>query len=271
MDIHDIHLIEQAEAEYFRRFLAGAPEESKTALGIRTARVGDGMAAAMKSDPTGTWTKAMGFGFDHPVDDALVTEVVEFFRAAGRQSGRIAIAPAALPGNWDRISAKHGLVDSSAWSKFACRVDEFIPGSTDLEIRELTARDVTGWSRIIREAFLMSDPDLTPLLAGLVADPVARVFGAWDGDVLVGAGAVHIFGEVASFNTGGTLPSHRGRGVQSALIAARAAAAADAGCRLFTAETGASEVKNVSYRNLVRSGFTHQYDRPNWLWEASRV
>jgi GNAT superfamily N-acetyltransferase len=265
--IRDIQLIEQAEAEYFRRFLAGASDDVAATLGIRTAHIGDGMAAAMVEDPTGTWTKAMGFGFDRLVDDALVTDVLDFFRAAGRKSGRIAIAPAVMPENWEEIRSKHGLVGSSSWTKFACRVDDFVPGTTDLEMRELTDGDVDAWARIIRDAFGMSDPDLTPLLAGTIADPAARVFGTWDGDLLVGAGAVHIFGETASFNTGGTLPSHRGRGVQSALIAVRAAAAAEAGCRLFTAETGASAEKNVSHRNLERSGFTPQYDRINWLWQ----
>ncbi|MFG6503764.1 GNAT family N-acetyltransferase [Microbacterium sp. P05] len=119
----------------------------------------------------------------------------------------------------------------------------------------------------MREAFGMLEPDLTPMLRATITDPVARVFGAWDGDLLIGAGAVHLLGEAASLNTGATLPSHRRRGVQGALISARVRAAADAGCRLVSAETGSSP-DSPSYRNLVRAGFVHLYDRQNWTWTA---
>jgi hypothetical protein len=263
----DVQLIEQAEAEYFRRFLARTPDAARATMGIDTTRIGDGIGALMVHDPSGYWTKALGFGFDVPVDDALVTEATSFFRAAGKRAGTLAIAPSVLPEDWERIRADLGLVAGSVWSKFACRVDEFVPGATDLEIRRLGPDDVQAWVRITREAMGMPEPDMTPVLAAALEDPVAQVFGAWDGDLLVGAGAVYLLGEAASFNTGGTLASHRNRGVQSGLLAARAAAAAAAGCRLFTSETGRAD-GNPSYRNLVRSGFTHQYDRTNWRWTA---
>jgi hypothetical protein len=82
----DVKLIEQAEAEYFRRFLARIPETARTAIGIKTTRLGGGIATAMVDDPTGYWTKAMGFGFDVPVDDSFVAEVIAFSRAASENS-----------------------------------------------------------------------------------------------------------------------------------------------------------------------------------------
>jgi GNAT superfamily N-acetyltransferase len=267
LPITDVQLIEQAEGEYFRRFLAGASAPSRGVLGIRTTRFGGGMAAAMADDPSGYWSKSLGLGFDLPLDRSGLSDVVSFFRESGTESALIAVAPHVVPDDWDAICAEQGLTASSAWAKFACPIDGFVPGETDLDVRELTAGDTSAWARIIRDAFGMTDPDLTPMLRGVFDDPAARVFGAWDGGELVGAGAVHFVGEVASINTGGTLPSHRNRGVQSAILTARHAAAARAGCRLMTAETGPS-TSNPSYRNLVRAGFTHHYDRGNWLWSA---
>lgn len=269
LDRRDAQLLEQGEAEYFRRFLGGAPESVRVERGISTEQFEGGMAAAMRVDPSGYWTKAMGFGFESPVDEPLVAEIVRFFVAAGKEAGIIALAPATLPEDWEAICERHGL--ASAWSiaKFACPIEDFVAGSTDLEVRQLSVDDVPGWARIIREAMGMPEPDLTPMLIATIEDPLAKVFGAWDGDLLVGTGAVHLLGEVASLNTGGTLASHRGRGVQSAIIAARAEAAAAHGCRLLTAETGAESPDNASYRNLVRAGFTHHYDRMNWRWIRS--
>lgn len=270
LSMQDTLAVERAEAVYFRRFLDGAPTDARARLGIRTAEVRDGVATVVTADPSGYWTKALGFGTEGPVDDALLDEVTTFSRAAGAVSGIVTVAPAFLPADWDEMAARHGLEHRSTWSKFACRVDEVVAHESDrsdLPVRRLTHTDAPAWARIIREAFGMTDPDLTPMLLGAIEDPVAQVFGAFDGDLLVGAGALHVVDGVGSLNTGGTLPSHRRRGVQTALLAARAAAAAASSCRLLTAETGSAE-GNPSYRNLVRAGFVHQYDRHNWTWAA---
>lgn len=261
----EIRQLEHTEGDYFRRFLAGASDGSSAELGIRTTLVGGGIATAMRHDPSDYWSKAIGIGTDVAIDATIVAEIIQFFRSVGRQSGLVAIAPTALPADWADICQEHGITESWAQSKLSCLVSDFVAGTTDLDVRQLRADDVPGWERIIQKAFGMSEPDLTPMLAGMIDDPEARVFGAWDGDELVGAGAVHFVGQAASINTGGTLPTHRGRGVQSALIAARVTAAAAAGCRLLVAETAANP-EGTSYRNLRRSGFAHHYDRMNWRW-----
>lgn len=266
----DVLAVERAEAEYFRRFLDRAPAADRERLGTSTASVRGGVVAVVTADPSRYWTKALGFGADGPVDDALVAEVVDVSTAAGATEGVLAIAPAFLPTDWAAICERHGLVAASRWAKSVRAVDtdtDDDTARTDLPVRRLTVDDVPGWARIIREAFGMNEPDLSPMLRGAVEDPVAHVFGAFDGDLLVGAAALHVVDGVGSLNTGGTLPSHRGRGVQSALIAARAAAARAAGCRLLTAETGGAET-DPSYRNLGRAGFVRAYHRVNWRWTA---
>ncbi|MDY1003892.1 GNAT family N-acetyltransferase [Curtobacterium sp. CFBP9011] len=266
----DVLAVERAEAEYFRRFLDRAPTPDRERLGISTASVRGGVVAVVTADPSRYWTKALGFGADGPVDDTLVAEVVDVSTAAGATEGVLAIAPAFLPTDWSAICERHGLVAGSRWAKSVRAVDtdtDDDTARTDLPVRRLTVDDVPGWARIIREAFGMTEPDLSPMLRGAVEDPVAHVFGAFDGDLLVGAAALHVVDGVGSLNTGGTLPSHRGRGVQSALIAARAAAARAAGCRLLTAETGGAET-DPSYRNLGRAGFVRAYHRVNWRWTA---
>ncbi|MET8351477.1 MULTISPECIES: hypothetical protein [unclassified Micromonospora] len=55
-----------------------------------------------------------------------------------------------------------------------------------------------------------------------------------------------------------------------ALLTARAAAAAQAGCRWVTAETGkpAPGSSNPSLNNMLRVGLTPLYERRNWIWRA---
>jgi len=64
------------------------------------------------------------------------------------------------------------------------------------------------------------------------------------------------------------MPEHRNQGAQSALLAALATEAANAGCRWLVAETGkpAEGSTNPSLNNLLRSGLRPLYDRQNWIW-----
>jgi len=105
------------------------------------------------------------------------------------------------------------------------------------------------------------------MLAAGLANPSFRPFTAWDGDEIV-ATNLFICGEVGSLNTAATLPTHRNRGAQSALIAARAKEAANAGCHWLCAETGrpADGETNPSLNNLASAGLRPLYYRQNWTW-----
>ena len=65
---------------------------------------------------------------------------------------------------------------------------------------------------------------------------------------------------------GATLPEFRGRGAQSALLAARIEDARRQGCREVTTETGEldDDRPSNSYRNIVRAGFREAGARANF-------
>lgn len=124
------------------------------------------------------------------------------------------------------------------------------------EVHTVDASTATDWSTILLDGFeytheadrnrviiwnqmVRSLPGVTPLIALLNRKPV-------------GAASVMVVGEAAVLGGAATLPAFRRRGVQRALIEARLAVAADAGCELaiVTADPGSS-----SGRNAERSGF----------------
>jgi ribosomal protein S18 acetylase RimI-like enzyme len=78
--------------------------------------------------------------------------------------------------------------------------------------------------------------------------------------VAAAAGAL-VLGEVANLANASTLPQFRGRGLQSALIRARMAAAAAAGADLVCA--GASWASQ-SQRNLERAGLRIASTKTTW-------
>lgn len=77
----------------------------------------------------------------------------------------------------------------------------------------------------------------------------------------VATAGLHVADGVARLGAATTVPASRGRGAQTALIAARLALAAAQGARRATAT---AEPGSGSLRNLLRAGFTERYSVTQW-------
>jgi hypothetical protein len=145
---------------------------------------------------------------------------------------------------------------------------ELPEGTTDLRVAPVEEHQLDEWTHVLFSGFGMP-ADLEFLGRGV--DPaVFRRFGVWDGDRIVAAGSLVVDGDAAGLFGTATAVEHRGRGAQSGLLAARLHAAAEAGVRWVSAETGAEtpEWPNPSLHNLRRAGLVDVYERPNWLWRV---
>jgi GNAT superfamily N-acetyltransferase len=253
---------ESAEAEFMYQYEVAAP----AALGVTAARLGGGVALHMRNDPISYWSKALGF--HREVTPALVDEIIEFYRSCHATTAVLQFAPHLLPASFPEVAADNGLTDAGALVKLGCAVAEVRPGTTNLRIARVTEADATEWGEVIMKGFGAADPSLSEMIANSVANPNFHSFAAWDGERMVAGGNLLVHGDVGSINTGATLPEYRGRGAQAALIAARAQAAREAGCRWVVAETGVSEPwqTNTSLNNLCRAGLRVLYQRQNWQW-----
>ena len=110
--------------------------------------------------------------------------------------------------------------------------------ATDLRVAEVGPAGAEAFGAIAAGAFGLPD-DLAGWLAALVGRPGRSCFAAHDGAEPVAVGALYAAGASAWMALGATRPSHRGRGAQPALIAARIRRAAELGCTLVVTETGA--------------------------------
>jgi len=79
---------------------------------------------------------------------------------------------------------------------------------------------------------------------------------------------IDFHGDGAWLGWGGTLRSHRGRGIQSAMVARRIEDARAKHCQWLTVETAEDlpERPNPSYRNMERAGFRVLCLRPSHAW-----
>jgi GNAT superfamily N-acetyltransferase len=105
-----------------------------------------------------------------------------------------------------------------------------------------------------------------PFAANVVGRPGWSCYVAYDGDQPAGAGALHVHEQTGWLGFAATLPQYRGRGAQSAILAARIEGARRQGCVRVTTETGelVPDRPSNSYRNITRAGFREAGVRSNY-------
>ncbi|MFF5079379.1 GNAT family N-acetyltransferase [Actinoplanes sp. NPDC000266] len=243
---------------------ASAPES----LGVTPARLAGGVLLHMRNDPISYWSKALGFGSEVTPD--LIDEILTFYRKCNATTAVLQFAPQLLPSSFTTLAADKGLSAEGSFVKLGCEVGEVQAATTDLRIGRVEPRDAAEWGEVILAGFGAPGTALSEMIANSVSNPAFHAFAAWDGDTMVAGGNLLVHGDTASINTGATLPQYRGRGAQSALIAARAHAARQAGCTWVVAETGLPTPgeKNTSLDNLRRAGLRVLYERQNWRWTS---
>ena len=269
-----MELLEKAEAEEMYEFEEGVPEPARSAWGLESMRLGGGVVLGMREDPSDYWSKALGFGFDEPVTLALVEQVIAFYQERDIRVGTIQLAPTAIPDDWPAICEKLGIERGENIRKLATDIDTAVSASSGakldhgLTVGPVAPDEAAEWAAVMPPAMGMPLQGMREMAAASVGRPGWHPFAVREGDAIVATATLRVHQEVGSLFAGCTLPAARGRGAQSALIAARIRAARDAGCRVLVVETfdEPEGTHNSSYHNLVRAGFTLRYSRPNWIW-----
>lgn len=273
-------LIEQAEGESYADFEAAAPAAARATLGARQLRIGGGVALAMPNDPSNFWSRALGLGFAEPVTARLLERVIGFYREQAMSAATLQIAPQALPPDWPDICAQLDISDAgSAVVKLVGDLGTVVPHSrgaaarldAGLRVAKVTAPQAREWAQVTFKVFgLPMEPHLE-MAIGCVGRPGWHTFAVFEGSVIVATASLHTFDGVGHLLGGATLPEARGRGAQSALIAARAVAAQEAGCAWLIGEAGAEArgEHNPSLHNMLRAGMSARYQRKNWKWRSS--
>jgi GNAT superfamily N-acetyltransferase len=209
------------------------------------------------------------------VTSELVAEITGFYRSQGTQQATLQFAPSVLPPDWDAICDRERLTPGDTWLKLAGLADPADPATaraahatTELRVAPIERDDAEEWATVMLRGFGMPVELLAPMVEGTAGWPGWAQYGAWDGECMVAAAALMLHGQVAEFAGASTLPEYRGRGAQSALLAARARRAAAAGVKWLSAETGRPEEgqQNPSLNNMLRAGFETRYQRQNWIW-----
>jgi GNAT superfamily N-acetyltransferase len=285
-------VLEQSEANAILDLVNAAPPDLDT-----TATVIGGIAVFSRPGPDASfWCQAVGF--EAPPSADLIGEIVDHYRARGVEQARIALPPHAIADDWDDIATKYGLTPRGRSLKLAARLEPLSPDAPvppdapvlpdapvpsdapvspvpSVALSEQPAAvlvkpgDYERWAQVMWGIFDMGSKANVAVTVASLEHPSLRAYACWDGDAIVATGLVRLHEDSAHLFSGATVDGYRGRGAQSAIIAARVAAAREAGCAQVVVETGvASDGYNTSARNLMRAGFEPRYERQTWLWTA---
>jgi GNAT superfamily N-acetyltransferase len=242
--------LDQAERESALAFWSAA-----IAAGCRVEVLDDGEIAASASAtlPGAAFNTALGFAhLPNLVDRALA-----HFTTNGVTGWVLGDDPP-----WP-----DAIVDSTL-ARYAIEATDASP-PPDVRIRELPRTEIGAWADVIVAASDIPEPvasawrDLEGSLA--LAAHHHRFVAEVDGRP-VGAGSLHLHHHLGWLRAGSVLRSHRGRGIQRALIAHRAAHARRLGADMI----GASAIEGgESAANLERLGFARVGTRRSYRAEPA--
>lgn len=258
--------LELVEAAAFTALWEAAPERVRREHGVRAHTVTGAVCTAVAVVPENTMiNRVTGLGLREPPTDAELDEIDAFFRDAGARYA-IGVSPFAAPELRARLEAR-GFEPGYAWMKFRRGVVEQPPSvETELRVEEIGAEHGPAFGSVVARAYGL--PDTSAEWLGSVAGaPGFRPFLAWAGDEPAGAGALFVGDGIGWLGLAATVPEHRRKGAQGAILAARLRAAAAAELGELATETGERlpDRPSSSYRNLLRFGFAEQYVRANYL------
>jgi len=269
---------EQVESETWADFTAAASAAARGALGTARLDIGGGVALAMPNDRSGFWNMTRGLGFAEPVTAELMQRVAGFYREHGVSAALLHLPPQVLPPDWPDICARLNISDSGAGlvklggnlgtvterSLDAVRLD---PGLRIAAVRPDQARE---YAEVTWKAFQLPPENQVEMGIGAVGRPGWQQIAVFEGGAIVAAAGLRVSGDVGYLFGGATLEHARRRGAQSALIAARAVAAHEAGCAWLIAETNVERPgeHNPSLRNMERAGMAIGYQNQTWVWRA---
>lgn len=162
-----------------------------------------------------------------------------------------------------------GFVRDYGWMKFSRGVSPR-RATSELSVVPVGPDRAGDFAAVVAGGYSL--PDFTePFAANVVGRPGWSCYVAYDGERPAGAGALYVDGGVGWLGFGATLPDFRGRGAQSAILAARIEDARRQGCSTVVTETGEFDGRRPSgsYRNILRAGFREAGVRSNYRAPAS--
>jgi GNAT superfamily N-acetyltransferase len=258
--------IERVESQLVAAAGAAARTRRGDATGFVIPVAGGVAGFAEENSP---FNKVAGLGFRGVPDEAALDDVERAFASRGAPV-QVELAHLADPDIGALLSDRGYRLES-----FENVLGRRLGGSVErvtppgVEVRRSGSDEFEAWLEVMADAAAQPDAQGVPwheefpretyirATRDMAAAGVTRYAALHDG-VLAGGANFRIAEGVAQLAGAGTAPAHRRRGIQTALLSARLADAAAAGCDLAVVTT---QPGSRSQQNVQRQGFDLLYTR----------
>jgi GNAT superfamily N-acetyltransferase len=251
--------IERAEARLTAESSDAARARRGDAAGFARPLAG-GVASFAEADSP--FNKIIGLGFDGPPPAADLAEVERAFAGLGAP---VQVELCALAGSSVGVFfTERGYRLESFENVLGRRL-----GDTEFpeDVRLSRDDELETWLSEVADAIAVADTEGLPSHEDFPRETVVnamrdmagvRRYLAERGGEFAGGASFRVTDGIAQFTGAATVPAHRRRGVQTALLRARLAAAAAAGCDVAVVTT---QPGSKSHQNVQRQGFDLLYAR----------
>ncbi len=264
--------LERAEAGLIQDGAAAARQRLGDAQ-VVIVPVSGGVAVFV--EPGSPLNKIAGLGFEGVPDEPLLDRIEREFGARGApiqmelsSLGDPAIAKLATRRGYELIGFENVLGLSLSPDTAALGPPA---GPDTIAIRPVAADQSRTWLDTVATGFLHPDAfdgpashetfdreALERVFTDTMAAPSFERYLAWHAGEIAGGASLRVSDGVAQLCGAATLPAHRRRGVQSALLRHRLASAAERGCDIAVVTT---QPGSKSQENVQRFGFALLYTR----------
>jgi ribosomal protein S18 acetylase RimI-like enzyme len=252
-------------------FYARAFQKSRPAIGAAEEEIcGGHMIFAGLGSPIG---RATGAGLDRPFTAQDLDRIEQFYRSHQAPS-QVDLCPLHDAAVFEMFKERsYGIAElNNVLYRPLDRTEEFPSAPAGCEIRRGLREEAEAQSAIVeREFFPDGAPEaFTGLITPLYQMEGAVTFAASVDGKMVACGAGLVIPEHRIFAVcgAGTLAEFRGRGLQTALLRARLAAAAKARCEYAVVVTQGG---TISQRNCERLGFRVAYSKVTVIKEVGKA
>jgi GNAT superfamily N-acetyltransferase len=246
------------------------PDELALSARPQVLRVGDALLTVMPKSDALRMNRVTGLGHLGMASEAVIEEIVARYRAARVKRFSVLLRPGVQAPAIESWLARRGF--RAHGGHLLLVRDSRLPSprpATALRVQRASRQQRETVVRVLAESFPLPPSRRAWAVAAAGAAGLEHYL-AWSGRIPVAVAALHMDHGLAWLGGAATRTRWRRQGGQSALIAARLARAARAGCRWAWSETAAPARgrPDGSRRNLTRLGFVEAGLEPIWVWEA---
>lgn len=237
-----------------------AAQQRQPHVGAACLAVADGLALFCgEGSPL---SRTVGLGMRRPIEPGHLRQVREFYAARGSPA-QFDLCPLA-DDSLREAAAREGYrikEFENVWVRPLGDPIQLDREALGVRVLEIGPQDAGLWADVVDRGFNEGHtPALMAERIGLILPYASstRCFLAYVGESPAGGGALSVHGSTAALFSAATLPEFRRSGVQTALLAARLAAATAGGCDLAQVHTAPG---SPSQRNVERFGFRLAYTK----------